>query len=190
MIPWSALLPAAGRLLSGWQGYAAAAAVAAAVAAGAAWTVQGWRLVAELERTRAEHAAAIARATERRIEHDAAVHQASARLAELAQGVIDDLQQAQARIDRDRAALRDDARRLRDAFAASAAAGRAGGAADPGPAAAADVVRADVLGGVAGRAADLAAAVDEQHAYGRAVAARYRQVAEELRVLREKVRAH
>jgi hypothetical protein len=40
------------------------------------------------------------------------------------------------------------------------------------------VVRADVLERAVSRATDLAGAVDDQHAYARACAARYRQVME------------
>jgi hypothetical protein len=191
-VKWLSLLPAAGQLLTGWKAYALAAAVGASAAGGAAWTVQGWRMGAQVERLQAEHAAALVRASERRIEADAAVMDASARLAKLAQEVTDDLQQAQARIDRDRAALSAGRDRLLDAWQRQSAAHRCPAAGDPAAgaaAAAAELVRADVFRSARDRAAELAPEVDRQHAYGVACAARFRQVSEELRGLRERLDA-
>lgn len=44
---------AAIKMLAGWKGYAAAAALSAAVAGGAAWTAQGWRYGAQIADMRA-----------------------------------------------------------------------------------------------------------------------------------------
>jgi hypothetical protein len=163
---------------------------ALALAAGGGWMLNGVKADRDIAALKLTHTAALLEA-ERKSNADAAASAATgARIVEIAQEVTDALQLAQAETARARATLSSTQRGLRDAFAA----GGAPRCPDPGnPAAVAaaestNVVRTELFDRATSTAVELAGAVDDQHAYARACAARYRSVAEELRVLREAVR--
>jgi hypothetical protein len=166
------------------------AAGALALAAGCGCTLRGVKADRDIASLNLSHTAALLEA-ERKSNSDAAASAATgARIIEIAQDVTDALQLAQAETARARATLGSTQRGLRDAFAAAGTA-RCPDPGNPAAVAAAEsanMVRTDVFSRAADRAAELAGAVDDQHAYARACAARYRAVAEELRALREAVR--
>jgi hypothetical protein len=169
-------------MLTGGRAALIAAVIAGVAGAAAGWTAQGWRVAGRIEALRAEHAQAVAASQAAHAAQLRAAAEQSARLAKEAQDVLDQLQADRAAVAADRARLYGQLDRLRDVFrAAPSAAGRCSD--DPAARAAAesaDVVRADVFERAVSRAVELAGAVDEQHAYARACAARYRQVTEAL----------
>lgn len=162
MIPWPAILPAAGRLLTGWQGYAAAAAVAAAVAGGAAWTVQGWRLSAQVERLKADHAEAMLDAEQSARERERVMIDKVEVIVRDAQALTQDLARDAARAAAAGDSVRDAARR---AAAVCAGADATAVGASAAARAAGDVL-ADVLGMVESAGRAMAAEADRRRIAG------------------------
>jgi hypothetical protein len=166
------------------------AAGALALAAGGGCTLRGVKADRDIAALKLEHTATLLEAERKSNANAAASAATGARIVEIAQEVTDALQLAQAETARARATLSSTQRGLRDAFAASSPP-RCPDPGNPAAVAAAessDMVRADLFDRATGFAVELAGAVDDQHAYARACAARYRSVAEELRALREAVR--
>jgi hypothetical protein len=165
-------------------------ALLAAAAAGGC-TLRGVQADRDIAALKLEHATAVVEAEKRGRENGEKSAATADKLARLAQENTDALQATQAAIARSAAAADGTRVRLLDAWGKSAAARRCPDPGNPAAVAAAgasDVVRADVFGRAAGRATELARVVDEQHAYASSCAARFRQVSEELRVLRDSVK--
>lgn len=173
-----------------WGLVAVAVAASSVAAAGGAWTARGWKADAALNKLASDHAQAIA-AAERQARADSAASAATAdRLAQLAQEATDALASAQARLDRAAVALDGTRGRVFDAWTDNAAASRCPDPNNPAAVAAAaeaDVVRADVFRSATARAVELAGAVDQLDAYAHSCAARFRQVREQLDLLRERL---
>jgi hypothetical protein len=163
---------------------------ALALAAGGGCTLRGMQADRDIAALKLSHTAALLDA-ERKSSADAAASATTgARIVEIAQEVTDALQIAQAETARARATLSSTQRGLRDTFA-NPSTPRCPDPGNPAAIAAAEsanMVRTDLFDRATSTAVELAGAVDDQHAYARACAARYRSVAEELRALREAVR--
>jgi hypothetical protein len=165
------------------------AAGALALAAGGGCTLRGVKADRDIAALTLAHTAAMLEAERKNNANAAASAATGARIIEIAQEVTDALQLAQAETARTRAALSSTQRGLRDAFA-NPSTPRCPDPGNPASVAAAEsahLVRADLFDRATSTAIELAGAVDDQRAYARACAARYRSVAEELRALREAV---
>lgn len=149
---------------------AGAVAIAAAALFGAGWTINGWRLNAELERINARRAAAMARAEIAQREQEAewvATQQEIAHVASL----------ARQHADADRRAADGAHQRLLNAARAAAQpaerpAAAGGGETASGP----GLLLADLLGSADGIAGELAAALDQSRIAGLACEAAYRAI--------------
>lgn len=166
-------------LPSSWAAIAVGAAAAFAVGAASGWQANGWRMGAQIEALRAEHAELVAMAERETREAEAAQRSEEKRRIAAQQEVAHVASIARTHAEADRRAADAQHRRMLDAAtAAAASAGRACG--DPDAAgsreAAAGAVRTmvELFGEASREAIDMAAAADAARTAGLACESAYR----------------